>query len=62
MEEIEIDLWQAVLTAGACRRAAKKDWRDRVYWTDLAEAYSHQAQVLLDWDAVTWRWPQKVDR
>jgi hypothetical protein len=49
--KIEPDLWLALITAGACRRAAKADRRDRAYWIDLADGYSHQAQVLLAWDS-----------
>jgi hypothetical protein len=60
MCEIEPDLWAAWLTAGACRRAAKKDRARHRYWEGQARAYSRRAAVLMAWDAVTWRCPQET--
>lgn len=53
--EIEPDLWEAWLTAGACWRAAQVDVARAGYWNGQAQAYSDRAAALLAWDAAGWR-------
>ena len=54
---LEKDLWEYVLTAGACWRAAKSQPARAQHWEGLAQAYSNRAAILLGHDAASWRWP-----
>jgi hypothetical protein len=55
VEGIEPDLFEAWLTAGACRRAARKDLARSDFWNGQAQAYSDRAAVLLRWDVGAWK-------
>lgn len=51
---IEPDLWEALITAGACWRAARCQPFNKE-WEEYARAYSDEASVLAGVDATTWR-------
>lgn len=51
----ELDWWVLILTAGACGRAARSEPDRAQHWTAAADVYSARANVLLQWDASTWR-------
>lgn len=52
--EIEPDLWDAALTAGACWRAARANPARQAEWEGQAKRYSMEAHALLEWDAFSW--------
>lgn len=54
---IEPDLWEALITAGACWRAARAQPSMKAEWEANALMYSDQASTLVEWDAASWRWP-----
>lgn len=52
---IEPDLWEALITAGACWRAARALPRHRAEYEASAMMFSEEAAVLLSHDAAGWR-------